>query len=73
MGCFRYLKWDYHDENTSFLSKPFQNINKYEKKNAVYFFQIFLFVLGDIEVFLNMQIVQAITSYAQPNFDQIHV
>ena len=57
------LKW-YYDENRMF---PIEAISKqtsslYEKKNAVYFPHT------DVQVF---KISQVMTSYTQPNFDEI--
>ena len=47
-----------------------QTSNLYEKKNALYYFQISLHS-RDIQILLNMQISQVMTSYTQSNFDQI--
>jgi len=59
-------------KTTSFLSKIFQNIDRYSvwEENAVHHFQVF-FLFQRYSSFKNMQISQVMASYTSPNFDQI--
>ena len=63
----------YYDENHIFFKEAIvrnKSSSLHEKKNAVYYFQISLFV-PEIFKFYNMQISLVMMSYTHPSFDQI--